>query len=106
MLLVCHFNFNFLLLSQRRLVLIKTYDRDLEKVAENLQFIVNTFESEIRVIENSEEETKASVSLFLPLIKLRFLSNEIAVCLQKRAGTSEEEVWKILIDMEYNQYSN
>ena len=94
--LVCHFKSYFLLLSQRRLVLIKTYDRDLEKVAENLQFIVNKFESEIRVTEHSEEETKASVSLFLPLIKLTFLSNEIAVCLQKRAGTSEEEIWNVL----------
>ena len=81
------------LLDMRTLILESFYSKDLKKFVENLRFITEKFQSETRVTEHSEEETKAAVSLFLPVLKPMLLSTEIAVLKHtgtQKVGLSEE----------------
>ena len=91
---LCQLSLIQTLWTLRQIILIVTYDRDLKKVTENLRVIINNFESETRVTEHSEEETKAAVSLFVPFIKPTLLSNELT--LQQRTGTPTKEILTVL----------
>ena len=92
--LICQLRLISNFMINRSHVLENTYSRNHKEVVENLQSVVDTFESITKVTEHSEEETKTALSLFLPVIKPILMCARIA--LLRRSGTLEPDITDIL----------